>query len=86
MTGGSAVRAIQETRLVTAWRALALALSAAVASRAAGTLCPLFPSMARAIFRIEAPLTLSTGRRIGIVAIGGVLHADIAIAGTRFFA
>ncbi len=36
--------------------------------------------------RIDAPLDLSTLRRIGIVAIGRAFHADIAIAGVRFFA
>ena len=36
--------------------------------------------------RIDAPLDLSTLRRIGIVAIGRAFHADIAIAGIRFFA
>jgi hypothetical protein len=36
--------------------------------------------------RIDAPLDLSTLRRIGIVAIGRAFHADIAIGGARFFA
>ena len=36
--------------------------------------------------RIDAPLDLSTLRRIGIVAIARAFHADIAIAGIRFFA
>jgi len=36
--------------------------------------------------RIDAPLDPSTLRRIGIVAIGRAFHADIAIAGVRFFA
>lgn len=36
--------------------------------------------------RIDAPLDLSTLRRIGIVAIGRAFHADIAIAGVRFHA
>lgn len=35
--------------------------------------------------RIEAPLDLSTLRRIGIVAIGRAYHADIAIGGIRFW-
>ena len=35
--------------------------------------------------RIDAPLDLSTLRRMGIVAIGRAFHADIAIAGIRFF-
>jgi hypothetical protein len=34
--------------------------------------------------RIDAPLDLSTLRRIGIVAIGSTFHADIAICGFRF--
>lgn len=34
--------------------------------------------------RIDAPLDLSTLRRIGIVAIGRAFHADIAIGGVRF--
>jgi hypothetical protein len=36
--------------------------------------------------RIDAPLDLSTIRRIGIVAIGRAFHADIAISGVRFHA
>lgn len=36
--------------------------------------------------RIDAPLDLSTLRRIGIVAIGRAFHADIAISGVRFHA
>lgn len=36
--------------------------------------------------RIDAPLDLSTLRRIGIVAIGHAFHADIAIGGVRFHA
>jgi len=36
--------------------------------------------------RIDAPLDLSRLRRIGIVAIGRAFHAEIAIAGVRFFA
>ena len=36
--------------------------------------------------RVGAPLDLTTLRRIGIVAIGRAFHADIAIAGVRFFA
>ena len=36
--------------------------------------------------RIDAPLDLTTLRRIGIVAIGRAFHADIAIAGVHFFA
>ena len=35
--------------------------------------------------RIDAPLDLSTLRRIGIVAIGRAFHADIAVAAVRFF-
>lgn len=34
--------------------------------------------------RIDAPLDLSTLRRIGIVAIGSAFNADIAIGGVRF--
>ena len=34
--------------------------------------------------RIDAPLDLSTLRRIGVVAIGRAFHADIAIGGVRF--
>ncbi len=36
--------------------------------------------------RLDVPLDLTTLRRIGIVAIGRAFHADIAIAGVRFFA
>lgn len=36
--------------------------------------------------RIDAPLDLSTLRRIGIVAIGRDFHVDIAISGVRFHA
>ena len=36
--------------------------------------------------RIDAPLDLSTLRRIGIVAIGRAFHADFAIGGVRFHA
>jgi len=35
--------------------------------------------------RLDAPLDLSTLRRIGIVAIGRAFAADVAIAGLRFF-
>lgn len=35
--------------------------------------------------RIDTPLDLSTLRRIGLVAIGRAFHADIAVAGVRFF-
>jgi len=36
--------------------------------------------------RIDAPLDLSTLRRIGLVAIGRAFRADIAVAGVRFHA
>lgn len=37
-------------------------------------------------YRIDAMLDLTSLRRIGIVAIGRAFHADIAVAGVRFFA
>lgn len=36
-------------------------------------------------YRIDAPLDLTTLRRIGIVAIGRAFSADIAIGGVRFY-
>jgi hypothetical protein len=35
--------------------------------------------------RVDAPLDLSTLRRIGIVAIGRAFTADLAVGGVRFF-
>ena len=36
-------------------------------------------------YRIDAPLDLTTLRRIGIVAIGRAFSADIAVGGVRFY-
>jgi hypothetical protein len=38
-----------------------------------------------AAHRIEAPLDLSSLRRIGIVAIGRAFHADVAVGGLRLY-